>query len=92
MAMRIHLGPFALALSLTLLAASSAPAGTAQELEQIVSAEPTPAGITVTVQASGCTKKAGFVVSSSTVSGGKATVELRRAKPGLQRQLALRAF
>ena len=81
MVMRIHPRPFALALSLTLLAAGGSPAGAAQELERIVSAEPTPAGIAVTVPTGGCTKKADFDVSSSPVSGGKATVELRRTKP-----------
>ena len=71
MVMHIHLRPFALALSLTLLAAGSGPAGAAQELEQIVSMEPTPAGIAVTVQTGGCTKKADFEVSSCAAGGGE---------------------
>ena len=81
MVMRIHPRPFALALSLTLLAAGGSPAGAAQELERIVSTETTPAGIAVTVATGGCTRKADFEVTSSAVSGGKATVELRRTKP-----------
>jgi hypothetical protein len=81
MVMRTHLGPFALALSLALLAAGGSPAWAAQEPERIISAEPTPAGIAVTVQTGGCTKKADFEVSAGPVSNGKATVELHRTKP-----------
>ena len=79
--MRIHPGPFALALALALLAAWGNPAGAAQELERIVSAEPTPAGIAVTVATGGCTKKADFEVSASAAVDGKAAIELHRTKP-----------
>ncbi len=81
MVMRILLRPFALALSLTLLAASGGSSGASQDLDRIVSAEPSPTGIAVTVPTGGCTKKADFEVSSSPAGAGKATIELHRTKP-----------
>lgn len=81
MVMRIYLRPFALALPLTLLAAGVGRAATSQELEQVISSEPTPAGIDVTVATGGCTKKADFEVTSSPAGDGKASVELRRKTP-----------
>ncbi len=80
MAMRNQLRPLALALPLTLLAAAGLPAIASQELEKIISSEPAPTGITVTVATGGCTGKADFQVSSSAVADGKTSIELRRTK------------
>jgi hypothetical protein len=80
MVMRIHLRAFAFALPLTLLVAAGAPAMASQELEKIISSEPAPTGITVTVATGGCTGKADFQVSSSPVADGKTSIELRRTK------------
>ena len=81
MVMRIPLKPFALAFPLTLLVAALCPAAASQELERVIAAEPTPAGITITVATGGCSKKADFEIASSPVTDGKASIELRRTKP-----------
>jgi hypothetical protein len=81
MVMRILLKPFALAFPLTLLVAAHCPAVASQELERVIAAEPTPAGITITVATGGCSKKADFEIASSPVTDGKASIELRRTKP-----------
>ncbi len=83
MVMRIHLKPFALAFPLTLLVAAICPAAASQELERVIAAEPTPAGIAITVATGGCAKKDDFQIASSPVDNGKATIELRRTKPDL---------
>jgi Fe-S cluster assembly iron-binding protein IscA len=80
MVMRIRPKAFALALPLTLLAAAGLPAMAAQELEKIISSEPAPTGITVTVATGGCTEKADFQVSSSPGADGKTSIELKRTK------------
>ena len=80
MVMRTHLKPLALALPLMLFAAAGLPAMASQELEKIISSEPAPTGVTITVATGGCTEKADFQVSSSRVADGKATIELRRTK------------
>ncbi len=81
MVMRIPLKPFALAFPLALLVAAHCPAAASQELERVIAAEPTPAGITITVATGGCAKKADFEIASSPVTDGKASIELRRTKP-----------
>ena len=81
MVMRIPLKPFALAFPLTLLVAALCPAAASRELERVIAAEPTPAGITITVATGGCAKKADFEIASSPVTDGKASIELRRTKP-----------
>ena len=83
MVMRIHLKPFALAFPLTLLVAAICPAAVSQELERVIAAEPTPAGIAITVATGGCAKKDDFQIASSPAGNGKATIELRRTKPDL---------
>jgi len=80
MLMRIHLRPLALALPLTLFAAAGLPAMASQELEKIISSEPAPTGVTVTVATGGCTEKADFQVNASQTGDGKASMELRRTK------------
>jgi hypothetical protein len=81
MVMRIPLKPIALAFPLALLVAALCPAAASQELERVIAAEPTPAGITITVATGGCAKKADFEIASSPVTDGKASIELRRTKP-----------
>ncbi len=49
-------------------------------LADIMAAEQTDSGISVTVPTGGCTKKADFEVSASPVSTGAAQVEIRRLK------------
>ncbi|MGO9485961.1 MAG: hypothetical protein ACLPX9_15465 [Rhodomicrobium sp.] len=81
MVMRIRLRPLALAALLTPLAAGGSQAAASQQLEPVIAAEPTPAGIDVTVETGGCTDKADFDVTASPVKDGKSSVELRRKAP-----------
>ena len=91
MVMRIHLKPFALAFPLTLLVAAICPAAASQELERVIAAEPTPAGIAITVATGGCAKKADFQIASSPVDRWESVhrAAAHEARP-LQRQLSRR--
>jgi hypothetical protein len=64
---------------LWLAAALPAYAGQAP-LADLVAAEPTEAGLNVTVPTGGCTKKADFEVSAQPPSKGPARIEIRRLK------------
>jgi hypothetical protein len=64
--------------SLVLLAAGKPATVSASTMEELVAAEKTPSGITITVETGGCTKKSDFEVDSSPVKNGEASIEFRR--------------
>ena len=77
MLLSVRFKPFAFLLSLALLTAETWPTAAATA-EELIAAEDTPAGITITVSTGGCTKKSDFEVSSSSLKNGEASVEFRR--------------
>jgi hypothetical protein len=78
MLLSVRFKPFAFLSSLMLLAAGKPAAASASTIEELVAAEKTQAGITITVETGGCTKKSDFEVDSSPVKDGEASVEFRR--------------
>ncbi len=78
MLLSVHLKPIALMLALVLLAGGRCAAATPSPPEELIAAEPTTAGITITVPTGGCTSKDDFEVSSSPLKDGQASLEFHR--------------
>lgn len=78
MLLSVRFKPFAFLLSLGFLAGEKPATAAASTVEELMSAENTPAGIAITVETGGCTKKSDFKVDADQVQNGKAAVEFRR--------------
>jgi hypothetical protein len=70
-----------LILVISLLPAWSCVGAEPLPLAELITAETTEAGLSVTVPTGGCTQKSDFEVTSSGVTRGEASIEIRRLRP-----------
>jgi hypothetical protein len=78
MLLSVRFKPYAFLLSLSLLAGGKQAIAAASTTEELMAAEHTASGITITVETGGCTDKSDFEVASTPPKDGKASVEFRR--------------